>query len=108
EGQAGIVGDIAGDRAGGAAVAQLQDAGRDGRAAGVGVGTGQAEGARTKLVQSAGTADDVGVDGRIGAVEHQRRIVSYVARHRTGGSTIAELQGAGRDGGVARVHIGAG
>ena len=48
EGEHAVVGDIAGDRAGGAAVADLQGAGRDRRAAAVGVGAGQDQACRCR------------------------------------------------------------
>ena len=66
ERQVAVVGDGAGggQRAGGAAVADLQRAGADDRSAGVGVGAGEDQHAAAALDQAAGAAADGAADGQ--------------------------------------------
>jgi len=85
EHQRGVVDDVAYDAAGGA-IADLQRAGADRRAADVGVGTGEDERTRTRLGQARRAGDDRGDGG--GAARH----------HADGGTGPAQGQGvAGHD-----------
>src|SRR5262249_24914883 len=68
EGERGVVDDVAGDAARGAAAADLQRAGADRRPTGVGVGTGENERTRTRLGECAGAADYAGIGQRIAAI----------------------------------------
>src|SRR5258705_205836 len=74
EGERSVVGDIAGDAAGSAAIADLQRAGADRRPTGVGVGTGENERTGTRLGECTGAADHATISQRIAAIEHQRGV----------------------------------
>ncbi len=102
------VGDVAADRACGAAVAKLECAAVDGGAAGVGVVGGEDERAGAGLGEAAGAADDAGIGHGVGAIEDQRGVVGHIARKDAGAAAVADLQGAAGDGGAAAEAIGPG
>ena len=108
EHQRAVVDDVAGDAAGGAAVADLQRAGADRRAAGVGVGAGEDRGAGPDLGERAGAADHAGIGQRVAAVEHQRGVVDDVADDTAGGAAVADLQRPRADRRAAGIGVGAG
>ena len=68
-----VVDDIAEEPARGAAIADLQRAGRDGRAAGIGLVRGQCQRAGADLDERAGAADDAAIGERVAAVERRAR-----------------------------------
>ena len=108
EGEHAVVGDIAGDRARRAAIADLQGgAGVDRRAARIGVGAGKDQGSRAGLRQRARAADRPRIGHAVAAVEGERAVVGDIAADRAGGSASAHLQRAGADGRAACVGIGA-
>ncbi|VTQ70497.1 Uncharacterised protein [Stenotrophomonas maltophilia] len=110
EHQAAVVGDVAGDRAGRTAIADLQRAtGIDGGAAGIGVVAGHGQRAAAGLGQATGAADGAAQRGVAGHVGHQHTVVGDVTDDRTGRTAIADLQRAtGIDGGTAGVGVVAG
>ena len=73
-----LVEDVADDPAGGAAIADLQGAGRDGGAAGVGVGAGQ-DSVPVPAWVSEPVPETRRHRSRVGAVEGQRAVVGDVA-----------------------------
>ena len=95
--------DRAGHAACPAAIAQLQRAGRDRGAAGVGIVGGQHRGAGAGLRDRAAAADQAAEGIRVGAVEHQRAVVGDVADDAARRAARAQLQCARRDRGAARV-----
>ena len=82
-----------------------QRAGGDRRAAGVGVRSRERGGAGAEFVHRASAADAAVVGGIIRAVEGEGGVVGDVSGDRTAGAAIAELQGAGGNGGGAVVGI---
>jgi hypothetical protein len=96
---------VAGDRA---AVAELERAGTDRRAAGNAVGSSQDSGAGADLVECAAAADCGREDENVGAVDRKRAVIGDGAGDRSRGAAIAELQGAARDHGAAGVIARAG
>ena len=95
-------------RARGAAVAELQRAGADRRAAGIGVGAGEDRGSGPDLGERAGAADHAGKGHRVAAVEDRARVVDDVADDAAGGAAIADLQRPGADRRGAGIGVGAG
>ncbi|ETN82861.1 hypothetical protein NECAME_17617 [Necator americanus] len=110
EGERGVVGDVACDRAVRGAVAQLQGAGADRRAAGVNVCAGQHGGARADLLDLSGAGDHTGFGHRRarGGIEGEDGVVGDVACDRAVGGAVAQLQRAGADRRATRVGIRAG
>ena len=92
-----LFGDVAGGRAGGAAVAELQRAGGDGRAP-VWVLVPVRVVAPFQPDQRAAAGNDASEGEDVGAVEDQCAIVGDVAGDGAGGAAVAELQGTGGDG----------
>ena len=74
-----IVEHVAHNAAAGAAVAEMQGAGRDRRAAAVGVVGGEHRGAGADVGQGAGPRDDAGEGHGVGAVEGEHTVVEHVA-----------------------------
>ena len=105
EDERAIVDDVAGDRAAGAAIAELQGAGADRGAAAVAVVGGEDRGAGADLADGAAAGDAAGKGHGVGAVEGQRAIVDDVAGDRAAGAAVAELQRAGADRGAAAVAV---
>ena len=104
----GIVGDVAGDRARGAAAAQLQCAGSDRSATAIGVGAGERRRAGADLTERAAARNIAGECDGIGPIDRERGIVGDVAGDRTGGAAAAQLQRTGADRRAATIGIGAG
>src|SRR5205814_1671488 len=98
----------AGNRPGGAAGPDLQRAGVDGRAAGVGVGPGQGQGAGPELGQGAGAGDDPAEGDVVGPVEGEGGVVDDVAGDGPGGPAGPDLQRAGADRRAADESVGPG
>ena len=108
EHQRAVVEDVADHAAAGAAIAQLQGAGGDRGAAGIGVVRGQHHGAGAQLLQAAAAADDAVERDRVGAVEGQHACVPHIALDAAAAAAIADLQRSSRDVRAARVGVLAG
>ena len=108
EGQRAVVGDVADDAAGRAAIAELQGAGADGGAARIGVVASQDGRAGADLADAAGARDHARKRVRVAAIEGKHATIRDVADDTAGGPTIAELQGPGADRGAARISVVAG
>ena len=106
--QRGIVGNVAHDAACRAAIADLQRAGIDRRAAGIVVVGRQDQRATAGLDDRPDAADDAREGRGVAAVEGQGAAVQDVADDAAAGTAIAKLQGAGRDRGAAGVGVRAG
>ncbi|KAG1457070.1 hypothetical protein G6F57_014968 [Rhizopus arrhizus] len=108
--QAAVVGDVAGDRTTGAAIANLHGAtGIDGGATGIGVVAGEGDGAAAGLGQAAAAADGAADGGVAADVEYQAAIVDDVAGDRAASASVANLQRAARvDRGPAGIAVVAG
>ncbi len=98
DGEGGVVGDVANEGAGGAAVAELERAGADGGAAGVGVVAGEGDGVGADLGDRTGAAgvvlDDAG-EGR----------VHVVMAEREGRATAGRIADGNRPGGFERCGV---
>src|SRR4029078_1789518 len=75
EGQRAVIDDVAPDPAGGAAVAELQRAGRDAGATRIGVVSGDNGGAGPDLADAAGSRDHARERDHVTAVEGQRAVI---------------------------------
>ena len=80
-----------------AAVADLERARRDRRAARIGLVGGEREDAGAPLDERARAADDRAKRDVVAAIERQRAVVDDIADDAAGGAAIAELQRAGAD-----------
>ncbi len=98
EDERAVVDDVAGDAAGGAAVAELQRAGADRRRAGVGVGAGQRQRAGAGLGERAGAADHA-ADRSSASLRLKMTVAlsTMLPDDAAGRAAIAELQRAGAD-----------
>ena len=109
EDQRAVVDDVAGDAAGRAAIADLQRAGADRRAAGIGIVAGQGRACRRRLLVSAPvpliTPAKVSASLRLNASAPLSTTLPAIA---AGGAAIADLQRAGADRRAAGVGVGAG
>ena len=112
EDQGGVVGDVAGHRAAGEAVAEHERAGRDRGPAAVGLDIGQGQRVAAQRGQGTVAADRAG-EGLVGPViEDQKAVVGHRARAGKRGVLarlpVAELERAGRDRRAAGVAAGIG
>ena len=103
-----VVGDVARDRPGGAAVTDLQGAGGDRGAAGIGVGPRQRRGAGTALLHRAAARDVAAERPGAGAIEEKTAVIGDVAGNRSSGAAVTDLQRAAADRGAAGIGVGPG
>ncbi len=108
EGKHAVVHDVADDRAGDAAVADLQDARADRGAAGIGAVSRQDQRAGAGLGERARAADHAGIGQRVAAVEHQSAVVDDIAGDAAGRAAAADLQRAVADRRAAGIDVRAG
>ena len=83
-------------------------AGRDRRAARVGVAAGQDQCSRAYLGQATGTANNPAKSWIIGATENQRSVVEHIFHDASGTTAVADLERAGRDRRATAIGVGAG
>ena len=105
--QGRVVHHIAGDAARRAARADLQRAGVDRRAAGVGIGAGQDRRAAALLDNVTRSTDHPGHRDGVAAVERHRGVVDDITCNASGSSARTQLKHAGVDGCAAGVGVGA-
>ena len=108
EGERPVIENIAHNRTGRPAIAELQRSGVDRRAAGVGVVGRQDGRSGAVLVHSARAGDHTAERQCVRTVEREYRVVENVAGDRAGCSAIAELQCPGADRRAAGIGIVAG
>ena len=106
EGQPALVEHIAHNAAAGAAIAELQGAVRDGRAAIIRIVAGEHGGAGAVLPDVTAPGNDAGQDERIGAVEAEQAVVDHVADDAAAGAAIAENYLSARNRGAAGIAAG--
>ncbi len=101
--ECGVVDDVAGHAARGAAITDLQRAGADRRVACVGVVARQRQHIVGTLGERAVAAHNAAKGQIVTTVEVERTVVDDIALDRSGGAAVADLQRPGADRGAARI-----